>query len=464
MAEIPNLVQDLALILVVAGIVTLLFKKLKQPLVLGYIVAGFLVSPHMPYTMSVIDKSDVQTWADIGVIFLLFSLGLDFSFKKILKMGIAPVIAALTIIFCMMTLGILTGYLFHWGKMDCIFLGGMLAMSSTTIIYKAFDDLDVRQQRFAGLVMSVLILEDVLAIVLMVMLSAMASGGSPDGEQMLKSLFSIVFFPCPVNRPRRALLYKSPSGGYTFFTGITTDEGGAEMKKVVILIGNYGSGKTEIALNMAVKAAAEGRRTQVIDLDRINDYFRMSDHVKLLDEKKIGLVSPTFVGAGLTQTNMPAAVGSAFAQDWDLVIFDVGGDAAGALSLARYHMDFAALLPGQLEVWDIVNIRRPMSETAEKILKLKADMEGFARQRVTGFIHNSNLQDWASARDLRDGYPVIREASEASGIPVVYTTGRPPFLAEFLRDETLDRRFIGTPLPLELYMKRSWGNFTQGRL
>ena len=236
------------------------------------------------------------------------------------------------------------------------------------------------------------------------------------------------------------------------------------MKKVVILIGNYGSGKTEIALNMAVKAAAEGRRTQVIDLDRINDYFRMSDHVKLLDEKKIGLVSPTFVGAGLTQTNMPAAVGSAFAQDWDLVIFDVGGDAAGALSLARYHMDFAALLPGQLEVWDIVNIRRPMSETAEKILKLKADMEGFARQRVTGFIHNSNLQDWASARDLRDGYPVIREASEASGIPVVYTTGRPTFLAEFLRDETLDRRFIGTPLPLELYMKRSWGNFTQGRL
>ena len=194
MAEIPNLVQDLALILVVAGIVTLLFKKLKQPLVLGYIVAGFLVSPHMPYTMSVIDKADVQTWADIGVIFLLFSLGLDFSFKKILKMGIAPVIAALTIIFCMMTLGILTGYLFHWCKMDCIFLGGMLAMSSTTIIYKAFDDLDVRQQRFAGLVMSVLILEDVLAIVLMVMLSAMASGGSPDGEQMLKSLFSIVFF------------------------------------------------------------------------------------------------------------------------------------------------------------------------------------------------------------------------------------------------------------------------------
>ena len=97
MAELPALVKDLALILIVAGGVTLLFKRLRQPLVLGYIVAGFLVSPHMPYTMSVIDKADVQMWADIGVIFLLFSLGLDFSFKKILKMGMAPVIAAITI-------------------------------------------------------------------------------------------------------------------------------------------------------------------------------------------------------------------------------------------------------------------------------------------------------------------------------------------------------------------------------
>ena len=154
-------------------------------------------------------------------------------------------------------------------------------------------------------------------------------------------------------------------------------------KKVILLIGNYGSGKTEIALNMAFRASAEGKRTQVIDLDRINDYFRMSDHVKLLDEKKIDLVSPTFAGAGVTQTNMPAAVGSAFAQDWDLVIFDVGGDPAGSLSLARYHSDFAALEPGQLEVYNIVNVCRPMSETPDKIMKLMHEMEGFARQKVT---------------------------------------------------------------------------------
>ena len=194
MGELPALIEDLALILIVAGIVTLVFKKLKQPLVLGYVVAGFLVSPHMPYTASVVDTENVHLWADIGVMFLLFSLGLDFSFKKILKMGASPIISASCIIFCMSMLGLLVGHAFGWGKMDCIFLGGMLAMSSTTIIYKAFDDLGLRQQQFAGLVMSVLILEDILAIVMMVLLSAIASGNNPDGGQMLGSIVKIIFF------------------------------------------------------------------------------------------------------------------------------------------------------------------------------------------------------------------------------------------------------------------------------
>ena len=194
MAEIPYLIKDLALILMVAGIVTLIFKRLKQPLVLGYIVAGFLVSPHMPYIASVMDESDIKTWADIGVIFTLFSLGLDFSFKKIVKMGASPIIACMVIVFSMMMLGISVGHGFGWGRMDCIFLGGMLAMSSTTIIYKAFDDMGLRQQKFASMVMSVLILEDILAIVMMVMLSAIASGSSPDGGQMLTSVLRIVFF------------------------------------------------------------------------------------------------------------------------------------------------------------------------------------------------------------------------------------------------------------------------------
>lgn len=194
MAELPDLIKDLALILISAGIVTLIFKKLKQPLVLGYIVAGFLVSPHMPYTASVVDMESIHLWADIGVMFLLFSLGLDFSFKKILKMGASPIISTITIIFFMSMTGVMVGRLFDWSKMDCIFLGGMLAMSSTTIIYKAFDDLGLRQQQFAGLVMSVLILEDILAIVMMVMLSAIASGNNPDGEQMIGSIVKIGFF------------------------------------------------------------------------------------------------------------------------------------------------------------------------------------------------------------------------------------------------------------------------------
>ena len=176
------MIEDLALMLVVAGIVTLIFKRLKQPLVLGYIVAGFLVSPHMPYTASVADMENIHLWADIGVMFLLFSLGLDFSFKKILNMGASPIISTITIIFCMSMLGLLVGRAFGWPKMDCIFLGGMLAMSSTTIIYKAFDDLGLRQQQFA------------LAIVMMVMLSAIASGNNPDGGQMLGSVVKIGFF------------------------------------------------------------------------------------------------------------------------------------------------------------------------------------------------------------------------------------------------------------------------------
>ena len=194
MAELPALINDLALILISAGIVTLIFKRLKQPLVLGYIVAGFLVSPHLSLTASVADTANIHLWADIGVMFLLFSLGLDFSFKKILKMGASPIISTITIIFSMSLLGVLVGHLFGWSRMDCIFLGGMLAMSSTTIIYKAFDDLGLRQQQFAGLVMSVLILEDILAIVMMVMLSAVASGNNPDGGQMLGSIVKIGFF------------------------------------------------------------------------------------------------------------------------------------------------------------------------------------------------------------------------------------------------------------------------------
>lgn len=194
MSSLPTLIADLALILICAGIMTLLFKKLKQPLVLGYVVAGFLASPHMPFTPSVMDTANIKTWADIGVIFLLFALGLEFSFKKIVKVGGTAVIAACTIIFCMILLGIGVGMGFGWHRMDSLFLGGMIAMSSTTIIYKAFDDLGLRKKQFTGLVLSVLILEDILAIVLMVMLSTMAVSNNFEGTEMLESIGKLLFF------------------------------------------------------------------------------------------------------------------------------------------------------------------------------------------------------------------------------------------------------------------------------
>ena len=194
MSQLEPLIADLALILMCAGVMTLLFKQLKQPVVLGYIVAGFLASPNMPYMPSVTDGHGVHVWSEIGVIFLLFALGLEFSFKKIMKMGAAPIIAACAIILGMMYVGACTGELFGWKEMDCIYLGGMLAMSSTTIIFKAFDDMGLRKERFAGLVLSVLIIEDILAIVLMVMLSTLAVSKEFEGSEMMNSIIKLGFF------------------------------------------------------------------------------------------------------------------------------------------------------------------------------------------------------------------------------------------------------------------------------
>jgi len=194
MSQLEPIISDLALILICAGVMTLLFKSLKQPIVLGYIVAGFLASPNMPYMPSVTDMHGIHLWSEIGVVFLLFALGLEFSFKKILKMGAAPIIAAIAIILGMMYVGSLTGQLFGWSDMDCLYLGGMLAMSSTTIIFKAFDDMGLRRRRFASLVLSVLIIEDILAIVLMVMLSTLAVSKEFEGTQMLTSILKLGFF------------------------------------------------------------------------------------------------------------------------------------------------------------------------------------------------------------------------------------------------------------------------------
>lgn len=194
MSHLPTLITDLALILASAGLMTLIFKRLNQPLVLGYIVAGIIAGPHLTLTPSVIDTANIQTWADIGVVFLLFALGLEFSFKKLMKVGGPATIAAVTIIFGMVMLGVTVGLALGWKRMDCIFLGGMLAMSSTSIIYKAFDDLGLRTKRFTGLVFGILIIEDLVAIVLMVLLSTMAVSKNFEGMEMVYSIGKLLFF------------------------------------------------------------------------------------------------------------------------------------------------------------------------------------------------------------------------------------------------------------------------------
>ena len=192
--EEANLVKDLALILISAGVFTIISKALKQPLILGYIVAGFLVGPHMGLFPTVTSTAEVKEWSDIGIIFLLFALGLEFSFKKLLKVGSSALITAMTQCVGMFILGFLVGEAIGWSNMESIFLGGMLSMSSTTIIIKAYDDLGYKDRPFAPLVFGALVFEDLIAVVLMVLLSTMAVSNKFAGGEMLMGLGKLVFF------------------------------------------------------------------------------------------------------------------------------------------------------------------------------------------------------------------------------------------------------------------------------
>jgi CPA2 family monovalent cation:H+ antiporter-2 len=192
--HLEPLISDLGLILLTAGIAVLLFKKLKQPLVLGYLIAGFLAGNHFDFFPSVTDSKSVEVWAEIGVIFLLFSLGLEFSFKKLMKVGGTASITATTQIVSMVLIGFLVGQWLDWSKMDSIFLGVILSISSTTIILKTFDELGVKAQKFAGIVIGSLIVQDILAILMMVLLSTIAVSEQFSGGALLQSIFKLIFF------------------------------------------------------------------------------------------------------------------------------------------------------------------------------------------------------------------------------------------------------------------------------
>lgn len=188
-----GLILDLAWILVLAAIATLLFKKLKQPVVLGYILAGFLASPNFKYLPSISNLDNIDVWAELGIVVLMFSLGLEFSFKKLMNSGPSAIITALIIITGMMFAGFGVGYMLHLNTINCIFLGGMISMSSTTIILKAFTDMGLKQQKFASLVLAVLIIEDLFAVLMLVILSSIAVG-NVEGSELIYSLAKLAFF------------------------------------------------------------------------------------------------------------------------------------------------------------------------------------------------------------------------------------------------------------------------------
>lgn len=196
MAHIPKLILDLALILGAAGFITLLFRRLKQPLVLGYILAGVLVSPNFALFPTISEVQGIQTWADIGVIFLLFALGLEFSFKKLASVGASAAVTGIFELLFMMGMGYAVGKLMGWPNMDCLFLGGIIAISSTTIIFRAFDELGLKTRQFTSLVMGVLIIEDLVAVLLLVLLSTLAVSQASAGTEMLIAILKLAFFLC----------------------------------------------------------------------------------------------------------------------------------------------------------------------------------------------------------------------------------------------------------------------------
>lgn len=194
MHTLPNLITELALILGAAGVTTLLFRRLKQPVVLGYVIAGFLIGPNLQLFPAISEIANIKIWAEIGVIFLLFALGLEFSFKKLAKVGTSAAITGSWEIACMIMIGYITGTLLGWSRMDSLFLGGIIAISSTTIIFRAFEELGLKTRQFTSLVFGVLIVEDLVAILLLVLLSTVAVSKGIDGVSLLFSILKLLFF------------------------------------------------------------------------------------------------------------------------------------------------------------------------------------------------------------------------------------------------------------------------------
>ncbi len=234
------------------------------------------------------------------------------------------------------------------------------------------------------------------------------------------------------------------------------------MKKYVVVIGNFGSGKTELSLNLAFEEARAGNKVTLVDLDIINPYFRSTERKNELEEAGIKLFSPTYAMLGVEIPSLPAEIYSVFSNDSDVVIFDVGGDAAGAIALGQYKRFFKDI--DNIEVLYVINARRPFSCELELNLDMIGKVTEAGRIGISALVNNTNLSQETSLAELIDGYDMVKRVSEETALPVKYTIGCEPVISQFkeyAEKEGLDPAFIGTIRPIERYMHRDWERYTE---
>ncbi|MBR3298178.1 MAG: cobalamin biosynthesis protein CobQ [Clostridia bacterium] len=234
------------------------------------------------------------------------------------------------------------------------------------------------------------------------------------------------------------------------------------MKKYIVVIGNFGSGKTELSLNLAFEAAEKGSKVTLVDLDIINPYFRSTERSSELEAAGIKLFSPTYAMLGVEIPSLPAEIYSVFSNDSDVVIFDVGGDAAGAIALGQYKRFFKDV--DNIEVLYVINARRPFSCELELNLDMIGKVTEAGRIAISAIVNNTNLSQETALIELIDGYDMVKRVSEATGLPVKYTIGCEPIISEFreyAESEGLDPAYIGTIRPISRYMHRDWERYTE---
>ena len=233
------------------------------------------------------------------------------------------------------------------------------------------------------------------------------------------------------------------------------------MKEYFVMVGSFGGGKSELSLNMAVRAAAKGKCT-LIDLDVINPYFRTSERGDVLDRAGVELISPPYALKKIEILSVSPRVYSAFTRGEGTVIFDVGGDHIGAVALGQYKPNFDAVPPELLHVLFVVNPLRPLCADFDNAMSMLMKIQKVSRLNVTGIVNNANLAELTELGHLTQGYELVKELSEATGIPVWGTCGRPDMLEQFSRyaaENQLDPAFIGQIYPIEVMMHRSWDKF-----